>query len=173
MPIFWAKSLHMSHLWEEEMLSDKTSSKCFEVLEWLNRTTLDIIGRAGLGTDIDSLKYPETPLREAYRRCFDFDLQARIINGLAAFSPLVRMLPARANRDMAKARSIILDKASQIIHDKSTTHEEKHSSRHKDIIGLIVKNNLSASKEDTLTFETMRDQVMTFLGAGSVFLLHF
>lgn len=170
MPIFWAKSLHMSRLWDEEMRSENASSKCFEVLEWLNRTTLDIIGRAGLGTDIDSLTYPEAPLREAYKRCFDFDLQARIINGLAAFSPLVRLLPVRANRNMAKARSIILDRASQIIRDKSSTNEENSSSPHKDIIGLIVKNNLIANKEDTLTSETMRDQVMTFLGAGSVLL---
>lgn len=148
------------------MASEKTHTKCFEVLEWLNRTTLDIIGRAGLGTDINSLSNPEAPLRDAYRRCFDFDIQARIINGLAAFTPLIRLLPARANRDMAKARSIILDHASRIIEEKGSVNEEKPASRHKDIIGLIVKNNLTASKEDALTVETMRDQVMTFLGAG-------
>ncbi|EHY56087.1 hypothetical protein HRR90_007960 [Exophiala dermatitidis] len=166
MPIFWAKSLRLAQLWEQEIKESRSDSKCFEVLEWLNRTTLDIIGRAGLGTDIDSLDHPETPLRDAYRRCFDFNLQARIINGLAAFTTLVRFLPARANRDIQTARNIILSKASQIIQEKQTDADKKQESRQKDIIGLIVRDNMAASKEDTLTVETMRDQVMTFLGAG-------
>lgn len=166
MPIFWAKSLHMASLWDFEMARENSNTKCFEVLDWLNRTTLDIIGRAGLGTDINSLTNPEASLRDAYRRCFDFDIQARIINGLAAFTPLIRLLPARANRDMAKARSIILDHATRIIEDKESKNDENSTAPNKDIIGLIVKNNLVASKEDSLTVETMRDQVMTFLGAG-------
>ena len=166
MPIFWTKSLRMAELWEEEMQTGKVSSKCFEVLEWLNRTTLDIIGRAGLGTDIDSLDNPETPLRDAYRRCFDFELSARIINGLAAFTSLIRLLPARTNRDIAMARNIILSRASQIIQEKQQNAAAKIQSGHRDIIGLIIKDNMTASKEDTLSLETMRDQVMTFLGAG-------
>lgn len=166
MPVFWAKSLHMAKLWEDEMKAAKVQSKCFEVLEWLNRTTLDIIGKAGLGTDIDSLDNPETPLRDAYRRCFDFDLEARIINGLAAFTPLIRLLPARANRDIQIARNIILSRAQQIIQEKQKPGEKEEVARHKDIIGLIVKDNMVASKEDTLSLETMRNQVMTFLGAG-------
>ncbi|KAI1615532.1 cytochrome P450 monooxygenase [Exophiala viscosa] len=166
MPVFWAKSLHMAKLWEDDMKAEGAKSKCFEVLEWLNRTTLDIIGKAGLGTDIDSLDNPETPLRDAYRRCFDFDLEARIINGLAAFTPLIRLLPARANRDIQIARNIILSRAQQIIQEKQKPGEAAEVARHKDIIGLIVKDNMTASKEDTLSLETMRNQVMTFLGAG-------
>lgn len=156
----------MAKLWEREIQEANAESKCFEVLEWLNRTTLDIIGRAGLGTDIDSLDDPETPLRDAYRRCFDFDLQARIVNGLAAFTSLVRYLPARANSDILTARNIILTRASQIIQEKQSEADRKQETRHKDIIGLIVRGNMVANKEDTLTVETMRDQVMTFLGAG-------
>lgn len=166
MPVFWAKSLHMARLWDSEMVAEDKTSKCFEVLEWLNRTTLDIIGRAGLGTDINSLDDPATPLREAYRRCFDFDLQARIINGLAAFTSLVRLLPAQANRDILVARDIILSHAQKIIQEKQTKANVKEETRQRDIIGLIVKDNMAASAEDTLSLETMRNQVMTFLGAG-------
>jgi len=166
MPVFWEKSLHMARLWDSEMAAEGTTSKCFEVLEWLNRTTLDIIGRAGLGTDINSLDDPATPLRDAYRRCFDFDLQARVINGLAAFTSLVRLLPARANRDILIARDIILSRAQKIIQEKQTKAHIKDESRQRDIIGLIVKDNMTASAQDTLSLETMQNQVMTFLGAG-------
>lgn len=69
------------------MLVAKTRSMSIEVLEWLNRTTLDIIGEAGFGTDLDSLEHPETPIREAYRLVFAFDISSRMLHGLAAFIP--------------------------------------------------------------------------------------
>lgn len=158
--------MHMARLWEHELASEQAPSKCFEVLDWLNRTTLDIIGRAGLGTDIDSLDHPDTPLREAYRRCFDFDLSARIINGLAAFTPLIRLLPSRVNRDIQNSRRVILSQASLIIKEKQAEAIAKQESRSKDIIGLIVRDNMAATAADSLTIDTMRNQVMTFLGAG-------
>ena len=145
---------------------DAHQAKSFEVLEWLNRTTLDIIGKAGLGTEINSLGVPETSLRQAYKACFDFSLQARIINSVAAFTQLVRLIPSKTNRDIAFAQNTILTRATTIIHQKQVEAAEKKEPKSKDIIGLIVKDNMTASAEDSLTTEAMRDQVMTFLGAG-------
>ena len=163
-PIFWEKALRLSKLWEEELLSEQVPSKCFEVLGWLNRTTLDIIGKAGLGTEIDSLTTPETALREAYQLCFCFDFQSQMIHTLAAFFPLARYLPAKANRDLLKSRNIILAEAASIIKDKKAN--VKQGQHQKDIIGLIVKDNIDESNGNMLSFNTMRDQVMNFLAAG-------
>lgn len=167
MPVFWTKALQMARLWDQEIAVEPSKTKSFEVLDWLNRTTLDIIGKAGLGTEINSLDNPATALRQAYRACFEFDLEARIVNGLAAFTQLVRLLPVRTNRDLAFAKNTILSAATDIIRQKQVEAEDKMiSSKPKDIIGLIVKDNMAASAADTLTIEAMRDQVMTFLGAG-------
>lgn len=146
------------------MLLDNTKTKSFEVLEWLNRTTLDIIGEAGFGTDLNSLEHPETPIREAYRLVFAFDIWSRVLHGLAAFIPITKYLPAKMNRDIQEARNIILSKATEIIRAKHA----KPASKDKDIIALIVRDNMSlaSANTDKLSFETMRDQVMTFLGAG-------
>lgn len=163
-PIFWRKSLLLSKLWERDMLVAKTRSMSIEVLEWLNRTTLDIIGEAGFGTDLDSLEHPETPIREAYRLVFAFDISSRMLHGLAAFIPLTKYLPAKMNRDVLQSRQIIMSKATDIVRQK---HQKTHA-KDKDIIALIVKDNMrmEAAGETTLSFDTMRDQVMTFLGAG-------
>lgn len=163
-PVFWQKALLLAKLWQRDMLQENTNVKSFEVLEWLNRTTLDIIGEAGFGTDLNSLEHPETPIREAYRLVFAFDLGSRIFHGLAAFMPLTKYLPAKMNRDMLEARNIILSKATEIIREKHT----KTASKDKDIIALIVRDNMkmTSGNEDKLSLETMRDQVMTFLGAG-------
>lgn len=166
-PIFWQKALLLSKLWQQEMLSEHANTKSFEVLEWLNRTTLDIIGQAGFGTDIDSLEHPETPLREAYRLVFAFDIGSRILHGLTAFVPLTKYLPSKMNRDMQISRDIILSKATDIIRMKQA--QAKANSKEKDILALIAKDNLKMQQSGnagTLSFETMRDQVMTFLGAG-------
>ncbi|KAL2072954.1 hypothetical protein VTL71DRAFT_10278 [Oculimacula yallundae] len=165
-PVFWQKALLLSSLWKEEMDASKVSTKCFEVLEWLNRTTLDIIGQAGFGTDINSLENPDTPIREAYRLVFAFDIGSRILHGLQAFIPSTKHIPAKMNRDMEAARNIILNTATEIITEKEG--QAAANTKHKDIIALISKDNLKQKEagEDGLSFETMRDQVMTFLGAG-------
>jgi cytochrome P450 len=165
-PVFWQKALLLSKLWREEMIESHVTRKCFEALEWLNRTTLDIIGQAGFGTDINSLENPEVPIREAYRLVFAFDIGSRILHGLQAFIPSTKHIPAKMNRDMEAARNIILNKATEIIIEKEG--QAAAHSRHKDIIALISKDNLKMKEagEEGLSFETMRDQVMTFLGAG-------
>ncbi|KAF6838549.1 cytochrome P450 78A3 [Colletotrichum plurivorum] len=165
-PIFWEKSLLLAKCWRQEMRDDGVSTKSFEALDWLNRTTLDIIGKAGFGYDVNSLENPEAPLREAYRLCFSFDIVSRILIGLQAFSPIFNHLPSKVNRDIMQSRSIILGKATEIIKEKR--EEAAKNTGGKDILALIARDNkkLKEAGEAGLSFETMRDQVMTFLGAG-------
>lgn len=165
-PVFWEKSLLLAKLWREEMTAENVTTKSFEVLEWLNRTTLDIIGGAGFGYDINSLEYPAAPIREAYRLVFAFDLGSRILHGLQAFVPASKYIPAKMNRDMETSRQIIVDKATEIIAEKQAQAESKTGG--KDILALIARDNekRKAAGEAGLSFETMRDQIMTFLGAG-------
>lgn len=161
-PWFWRKGMHLASKWQEEFSSSvKTSS--FEVLEWLNRTTLDIIGQAAFGTDFNSLDYPETPLRQAYRLVFAFDLSSRILHGLQSFIPATKYIPSKMNSDMQESRGIIVDEANAIIESKYDQADKQS----KDILSLIIRDNENAqSQADELSFETLRDQIMTFLGAG-------
>ncbi|KAL7620242.1 hypothetical protein AAE478_009235 [Parahypoxylon ruwenzoriense] len=165
-PVFWEKSLLLAKCWRQEMTAEKVTTKSFEVLEWLNRTTLDIIGGAGFGYDINSLENPETPIREAYRLVFAFDIASRIMHGIQAFVPASKYIPSKMNRDMQISRGIILDKATKIISEKQ--EQAENNTGGKDIIALIARDNkkMKAMGEAGLSLETMRDQIMTFLGAG-------
>ncbi|KAI8624121.1 cytochrome P450 [Xylariaceae sp. FL1651] len=165
-PVFWQKSLLLAKLWRQEMLAEKVTTKSIEVLEWLNRTTLDIIGSAGFGYDINSLENPETLIREAYRLVFAFDILSRMLHGIQAFIPASKYLPMKANRDLEISRSIIIDKATEIISEKQ--EQAENNSNGKDILALVARDNKKMKEmgEEGLSFETMRDQVMTFLGAG-------
>ncbi|KAI0126632.1 cytochrome P450 78A3 [Xylariales sp. AK1849] len=165
-PVFWEKSLLLAKCWKDEMTADKVTTKSFEALEWLNRTTLDIIGKAGFGYDINSLENPETPIREAYRLVFAFDIASRVLHGIQAFIPASKHIPAKMNRDMETSRAIIVDKATEIITEKQ--EQAENNTGGKDILALIARDNkkMKDQGEQGLSFETMRDQVMTFLGAG-------
>ena len=160
-PIFWRKALLLSKMWGQRVVEDNTNQKSIEVLEGLNRTTLDIIGQAGFGTEINSLRYPETPLRAAYGAVFAFDLGARFYHALHTCTMFAKYLPMKMNRDMASSRKVICDAATEIINTKLS----KVNPTDKDIIALTIRDN-NLADADRLSFETLRDQVMTFLGAG-------
>lgn len=166
MPVFWEKALTVARLWHQEMADAAVTTRSVEVLEWLNRCTLDIIGKAGFGCEIGSLEDPDVPLRQAYRLVFAFDLFSRMLHGIQAFVPASKYIPAKMNRDMETARGIILDAATAIIAQKFSDAANNRSTR--DILGQIAKENkkLKDAGEPVLSFETMRDQIMTFLGAG-------
>ncbi|KAJ0161919.1 hypothetical protein CTA2_5400 [Colletotrichum tanaceti] len=161
-PIFWEKPLLLANCWRHKMCADVVSTKSLEALDWLNRTTLDIIGKAGFGYDVNSLENPDAPMREAYRLCSSFDIVSRILIGLQP----------GATRDIMQSRSIILGKATGIIEEKQ--EEAANNAGGKDILPLIALDNKKPNEasEAGLSFETMRDQAMTFLGAGHAQRLH-
>ncbi|KAI9170808.1 Cytochrome P450 monooxygenase [Paramyrothecium foliicola] len=165
-PVFWEKALLMCQCWREDMRKSNITTTSIEVLEWLNRATLDIIGKAGFGYDIDSLQQPETPIREAYRLMFDFSPTAHILFGIQAYIPLTMKIPSKQTKTVSFARNIIQTKAAEIIREKQDAAERNAGG--KDILALIAKDNqkLQAAGEPGLSFETMRDQIMTFMGAG-------
>jgi hypothetical protein len=149
------------------MNAANVTTKSFEVLDWLNRCTLDIIGKAGFGYEFNSLKDPEVPIRQAYRLVFDFELMSRLLDGLLAFIPASKYIPVKMNRDMETARRIILSKANRIIREKLANAENNVNT--KDILALIAKENkkIKAAGERGLSSSTMRDQIMTFLGPAT------
>jgi cytochrome P450 len=70
------------------------------------------------------------------------------------------------NRNVETSRRIILDKATEIIQEKQ--EQAENNTGGKGIIALIARDNkkMKDMGEAGLSLETMRDQVMTFLGAG-------
>jgi cytochrome P450 len=162
-PIFWEKALLMSCCWRAKLARGTPS---LEVLEWANRCTLDIIGKAGFGYEFDSLRTPDSPLRQAYQTCFSQDLGSRMLHLLQAFVPGARHIPAPTNRNLEASRRTIAEKATQIVRARELAVTIDPAAR--DIISLIIRSNhrLAEAGETNLSFDKMRDQIMTFLGAG-------
>ena len=166
-PQFWEKGLLL-----REVLSTNVHNQggdaAVEVLEYLSRTTLDIIGRVAFACDVDSLIDPNAPLRAAYSRMFAFDLTSCVSQAVAMYLPWTRRIPTKMNRDTARSAKIISDTAGQIVESKLNEDEERCALPSKDILSLVVRQNgaLVIGDGDRLSFDEIRDQVMNFLGAG-------
>jgi cytochrome P450 len=152
----------------DQDVSRATTDASVEVLDYLNRTTLDIIGQVAFALEVDSLTNPKVPLRQAYSRMFAFDLMSCLSQAVAMYLPWTRRIPTRMNRDTARSAKTIADTASHIVLSKLDEDEESSTPMSKDILSSIVRQNQGLAKHDSdkLSFEELRDQVMNFLGAG-------
>lgn len=161
-PIFWRKGLLLSQLWLQELERGKGGRESLEVVNWMNRTTLDIIGEAALGSDIDSLRNSETPFLLAYQVVTNTDFNAfQILRAL--FKPL-SYLPLQMNRELQRARQMICTEASRIVGSKRNIDRKNAA---KDIISSLLKHDKDHGVVgQRITSRNLRDNVRTFIAAG-------
>jgi cytochrome P450 len=129
---------------------------------WLNRTTLDIIGIAGLGVDFGAVQNPDSELNVSYRSVFSPSKQARMLMLLGAFLPqwIVRRIPIKRNADIAAAASNIRNVSRKLIAEKKEKMDAKEAiTGDKDILSVALESG-------GFTVEDLVDQTMTFLAAG-------
>lgn len=160
-PVFFSKALLLTRLLASEA-QRRGPAAPIEILEWLNRATLDIIALAGFGYEVDCLGNSKNPLRQAYSSLFAFDLSSRIIMGLRLIFPIFRLVPSQMNRSMANARKIV-DEVSTDIEKREYRSERHHCACGAPESGLGKDR---ATADDILSTDTIRQQIMTFLAAG-------
>jgi hypothetical protein len=82
-PLFWEKSSELVSLIRAEIDSKPNPSgaltKVIDIDDWSGRIGLDIIGKAGFGSDFNALSNPHAPLNESYRNAFIPDSKSAII----------------------------------------------------------------------------------------------
>ncbi|OBR15862.1 Cytochrome P450 [Colletotrichum higginsianum IMI 349063] len=131
-----------------------------EIGNWASRTTLDIIGMAGMGRDFGAIRDPSNPLAQTYQQVFKPSRQAQILAVLGMFlpGPLVHHLPFSRNGDIAKAANTIRATCRELIREK------QDKLRHKKLTDVDI---LSVALESgCFTEDNLVDQMMTFLAAG-------
>jgi cytochrome P450 len=177
-PHFWAKGKQLVELWDP--IVESQSEEGIEVLQWMNRLTLDIIGISGphhemklilgFGFDFESLKSEDQPVTSAYRYVFKPGAAAALSIFARYIFPPFKHLPA--NRGIETARKIIEDTALSMIHLKQQTARDKEGRGERDIAGVMIEENRKNLEKgilnDVMSDDEMVNQIMTFLGAGFV-----
>ncbi|EFX02729.1 cytochrome p450 monooxygenase [Grosmannia clavigera kw1407] len=138
-----------------------------------SRTTLDIIGLAGLGRDFGALQNPDNELATTYRTVLQPSGQARLLGLLALVlpRPLLVRLPLRRNREMIEAGRFLRQTCADLVQEKkaklarrvavAAAEGDSAASASADIDILSV-----ALESGGFTDANLADQLMTFLAAG-------
>ncbi|KAF8839261.1 cytochrome P450 [Paxillus ammoniavirescens] len=179
--IFLAKAIQLRDVWSSEIANaaENATSTRIDVLPWLSRMTLDVIGLAGFNYDFNALNATEKPneLNEAFSTIFTATQRFSIFPILQARIPPLRLIPSDrarkiqvAQRTMARIGEELLTKAKAAALAGATEggEIEKSSIQGRDLLTLLVKANMATDipESQRLSDEDVLAQVPTFLVAG-------
>ncbi|KDQ25794.1 hypothetical protein PLEOSDRAFT_1046114 [Pleurotus ostreatus PC15] len=147
-----------------------------DVLSWLSRMTLDVIGLAGFNYTFDALNENATPneLNQAFSTIFHSGTNNRTIMVLRVISPVFRYL--RTSRDaVAEQAQVVMGRIGRELLNSSkaaVAQSEKEigdrSLRSRNLLSLLVRANTAAGIPEShrLQDEDVLAQIPTFLVAG-------
>ncbi|KIJ62084.1 hypothetical protein HYDPIDRAFT_114926 [Hydnomerulius pinastri MD-312] len=180
--IFFAKSIMLRDVWSAEVAKDpaaNTTGARLEVMTWLSRMTLDVIGLAGFNYNFNALNPNEkkNELNEAFSTMFTAGQRISILPLLQSRIPLFRLIPSDrarkiqvAQRTMARIGKELLTDAKAVARASATEKGEieKSSLQGRDLLTLLVKANMATDVPESqkLKDEDVLAQVPTFLVAG-------
>lgn len=165
-PIFWSKSRDLVQVLEHE-ISEQGSTKSDVVVmkTWATRTTLDILGLAGMDHDFQFLRNPKSTLVTHYEKTQMPPTRAEILLGfvLSLFSSnyevLMTYIPTARVRRLNEGSKYIRQLCRDLIQEKRDKMGKTESQTDVDIISVALRSG-------AFTNENLVDQMMTFLAAG-------
>jgi len=182
--IFVAKAIQLRDIWASEMSKNASvvGSARIEVLSWLNRLTLDVIGLAGFNYKFESLNVEGKPneLNQAFGTIFRTSGGNGILFMLLTFFPMFRVLSFLIPSDFEAKRKqaqdtmtrigiqLLRDSKAAIVSTEKDGSITKDSLQGRDLLSLLVKANMATDLPDNqkLSDDDVLAQVPTFLVAG-------
>ncbi|KAG8906125.1 hypothetical protein FRB99_007515 [Tulasnella sp. 403] len=175
-PLFVQKAQQLRDIWKGQLLEESSGIINVDVLQYLGRAMLDVIGEAGFGYRFDSLVDESNELALAFRNLFAAVTSFNAIEFLQVWIPVLGRLPTRANKTFKRSTETLRRIGADLIEEKirmvtSTPVEEKPDVRKefqgKDLLSVLVKaNTYSESDSQMLSQEEVLAQIATFITAG-------
>ncbi|KAG5639423.1 hypothetical protein H0H81_002291 [Sphagnurus paluster] len=178
-PIFWDKAVQLRDLCLQQADAHDDAPR-IDVLSWLARATLDVIGEAGFGYRFDALSSQAThnELSAAFAVIFSTARKFRVMTILQAWFPVLRRF---AHATMERIGLQLIDqKRTEILADASSSKTASASTpRTRDLLGLLIRSNLSSASASVsphekphaappapLNTREVLSQISTFIAAG-------
>ncbi|KAJ8106899.1 hypothetical protein OPT61_g9238 [Boeremia exigua] len=157
-PVFWAKSTEFCNVLRAALADE--ASKVVEIGHYSTQVTLDIIGLAGLGRDIASLRSDEDELANTYEEVLEPTNEKAVwfLCHLVLPSRLIAMLPWKLNERVR----ILTEKLNRICTDFVLDQKSKikqGSQGGQDILSFMIRSNNFSDRN-------LVDHLLTFMAAG-------
>ncbi|KAF5349510.1 hypothetical protein D9756_009021 [Leucocoprinus leucothites] len=170
---FLDKAVRLRDIWTNQIQQADGEQRQIDVLSWLSRTTLDVIGEAGFGYKFDALnEEPDQPneLHDAFKIMFKVGTSPSVVRLLRGLIPATRFLSAERDIETDKARGTMDRIGKQLLTERELAfdpaHPEKSDSGANDLLSLLVRANASGEKQHRLPEEQVLAQIPTFIVAG-------
>ncbi|ODN76831.1 hypothetical protein, variant [Cryptococcus amylolentus CBS 6039] len=150
--------------------------KKIDVMSYLSKTALDIIGTCGFAYDFKALSEPSNELSDAYRNMFMAVMDVRVWDFIVSKIPIIRSFPTKRSKVVAASKKLTRSIGMSLLREKKDivmgAHGgdlEKKADIGKDLISILVKANMAAGlkPEQRLSDEEVLDQITTFMLAGN------
>ncbi|CAE6464609.1 unnamed protein product [Rhizoctonia solani] len=158
--------------WLSLIKSGSEGHAVIDVLSWLSRATLDIIGVAGFDYEFSALDgNDEDELSKAFSKAFESGQHFNTLAILRAFIPIFRLIPDELSRGRAASMEtmrrvgmrLIADKKDALEHDLKTGS----TSHGRDLLTLLIKSNMAYENEShKMSDDEVLGQISTFITAG-------
>ncbi|KAF2036252.1 cytochrome P450 [Setomelanomma holmii] len=157
-PVFWHKSIEFCKALKTALNED--SNRVLEIGHYSTQVTLDIIGLAGLGRDIGSLRNSEDELIHNYEEILEPTTEKAAYFILHLLLPpwFIGMLPWKLNERVRITTSNLKRICTDFVVQRKLNmkHESQESV---DILSIMIRSN-------NFSDENLVDQLLTFLAAG-------
>ncbi|KAG0696180.1 cytochrome P450 [Suillus ampliporus] len=178
--IFLSKSIKLRDIWSTMTAASEHATR-IDILPWLSKMTLDVIGLAGFNYDFDALNETEKPneLNQAFSVMFSASQRMSILPMLQARIPLLRWIRSDSDRKIDAAQKTMGRIGRQLLRDAKaaviSSHGidkggsiEKSSLQGRDLLSLLVRANMATDipENQRISDEDVLAQVPTFLVAG-------
>jgi cytochrome P450 len=157
-PVFWAKSIEFCNALKASLADD--ASEILEIGHYSTQVTLDIIGLAGLGRDIASLRSSEDELVKNYEEILEPTSEKAIYFICHLLFPprLIAMLPWRLNERVRITTGNLKRVCTDFVVDRKSKMEHE-SQESRDILSIMIRSN-------NFSDAGLVDQLLTFMAAG-------
>ncbi|GAA97744.1 uncharacterized protein L969DRAFT_97442 [Mixia osmundae IAM 14324] len=182
-PVFQAKARIMLSQWLDAVATEAESAEpkgyaIFDVSLGLNRCTLDVIGKAGLGYEFGSLENDDNALAKSFQSMTKSLGEPSVLSFAMMFVvralPFLALIPNKRVEVMRESMRIRARESRKIFDEKKKVEQERMEKSDssvkgaRDLMSLLVRSNLDSSLKarDRMDDDEVMSQMTTFLLAG-------
>ncbi|KAJ7063670.1 cytochrome P450 [Mycena amicta] len=173
--IFLEKSGELRDIWAAEIRKSQDDVARVNILPWLGKATLDIIGLAGFNYHFNSLSAEgESELGKAFDTIFSGAEQFGILAIVKIWIPAMRFIRTTLDKSMDAAQETMMRIARKLLQDskkemeESGTFEKGSGPQSRDLLSLLVRANTAKDlpPSQRLSDADVMAQIPTFFFAG-------
>ncbi|KAJ7106475.1 cytochrome P450 [Mycena crocata] len=173
--VFVEEAAKLRDFWDAEITGGDTKQHTIDVLSWMRKLTLDVIGKAGFNYQFHSMENRPNDLSEVLSQLFQSPTSQRdrMFRLFQAMVPILRIIPVPGDQLFYKARSRMFGIGREIVEKnklacKESMEADKPFSGRRDLLSLLLKANLATDIPDhqRLSNDEVIGQIPTFVIAG-------